>query len=178
MSGETISEDKGDLPLRVALAVRNGLASIVDQLNEILKESTPAELEWEKVHSVEADGQVLADFLVNPDKARLQPKRSLPTGCGPFGWLVSTLDRYREKHPNFRFQVEERNNQLYGIDFPCQIEDEKRLVSWFQWALKRMAEKGGGSESGSGWERRNQALKNIQEAGKRLTGEGHGSSEG
>jgi len=171
-----MSEDQRDMPLRVALAVRNGLASIVEQLNEILEESTPAEVKWNEVHPIEADGQTLADFLVNPDRARLQPKRSLPTNCGPFGWLVSTLDRYREKHPNFKFQVEEQDNQLCGIDFPCQIEDPKRLIGWFQWALKRMAEKGGESEPG--WERRNQALTNVKEAGKRLTGEGHGSSEG
>ena len=162
-----MSEDQRDLPLRVALAVRNGLASIVDQLNDILKESTPAEAAWEKVYPVEGNGEVLADFLVNPDRARLQLKRSLPTDCGPFGWLVSTLDRYREKHPNFKFRVEEQDNQLYGIDLPCQIEDPNRLVSWFQWALKRMAEKSGGS--GSGWERREHALKNVEEAGKRLT---------
>jgi len=161
--------------LRAIVACRNGLASIVEQLNHILKESTPAEVKWEKVHPIEGDDQILADFLVNPDRARLQPKRSLPTGCGPFGWLVSTLDRYREKHPNFKFQVEERNNQLFGIDFPCQIEDEKRLVGWFQWALKRMAEKGGDSESG--WEWRNQALRNVKQAGKRLTGESHDVSE-
>jgi len=170
-----MSEDK---IFRAIAACRDGLASIVDQLNDILKESTPAEVEWEKIHPVKDDSHILADFLLNPDRARLQPKRSLPTDCGPFGWLVSTLDRYREKHPNFKFQVEERDKQLLGIDFPCQIEDPKRFVGWFQWALKRMAEKGGGSESGSGWERSNQALKNIQEAGKRLTGEGHGSSEG
>jgi len=152
--------------LRAIVACRNGLASIVEQLNDILKESTPAEVRWEKVHPLEADGQVLADFLVNPDRARLQPKRSLPTDCGPFGWLVSTLDRYREKHPNFKFQVEERNKQLSAIDFPCQIEDPKRFIGWFQWALKRMAEKGGGSESG--WERRGQALRNIKEAAGRM----------
>ena len=162
--------------LRAIVACRNGLASIVEALNDILRECTPAEVVWEKVHPIEADGQVLADFLVNPDRARLQLKRSLPTGCGPFGWLVSTLDRYREKHPNFKFQVEERDKQLHGIDFPCQIEDPKRFIGWFQWALKRMAEKGGGSESG--WERRDQALRNVKEAGRRLTGEGHGSSEG
>ena len=164
-----MGEDQRDMPVRVALAVRNGLASIVEQLNEILEESTPAEVKWNEVHPIESDGQTLADFLVNPDRARLQPKRSLPTDCGPFGWLVSTLDRYREKHPNFRFQVEERNNLLCGIDFPCQIEDPKRFVGWFQWALKRMAEKSGGLESG--WEQRDQALRNVKEAGKRLTGE-------
>jgi len=163
-----MSEDQRDLPLRVALAVRNGLASVVEQLNDILKESTPAEVRWEKVHPIEADGQVLADFLVNPDRSRLQLKRSLPTGCGPFGWLVSTLDRYREKHPNFKFQVEERNNQLLGIDFPCQIEDPKRFVGWFQWALKRMAEKGGSQGSESGWDRRDQALRNVKEAAGRM----------
>ena len=152
--------------LRAIVACRNGLASIVEQLNDILKECTPVEVRWEKVHPIEVDGQVLADFLVNPDRARLQPKRMLPTDCGPFGWLVSTLDRYREKHPNFKFQVEERNNQLYGIDFPCKIEDDKRFIGWFQWALKRMAEKGGGSESG--WERRDQALRNIKEAAGRM----------
>jgi len=162
-----MGEDQGDLPLRVALAVRNGLASIVEQLNDILKECAPAEVKWNEVHPIEVDGQVLADLLVNPDRARLQPKLSLPTDCGPFGWLVSTLDRYREKHPSFKFQVEERDNQLLSIDFPCQIEDPNRLVSWFQWALKRMAEKSGGS--GSGWERREHALKNVEEAGKRLT---------
>jgi len=166
-----MSEDQSDLPLRVALAVRNGLVSIVDQLNDILKESAPAEAEWEKVHSVEADGQVLAHFLVNPDKARLQLKQSLPTNCGPFGWLVSTLDRYREKHPNFKFQLEEKNKQLHGIDFPCQIKDPKQFVGWFQWALKRMTEKGASQGSESGWERRDQALRNVEEAGKRLTRE-------
>jgi len=163
-----MSEDQRDLPLRVALAVRNGLASVVEQLNDILKESTPAEVRWEKVHPIEADGQVLADFLVNPDRSRLQLKRMLPTDCGPFGWLVSTLDRYREKHPNFKFQVEERDKQLLGIDFPCQIEDPKRFVGWFQWALKRMAEKGGSQGSELGWERRNQALRNVKEAAGRM----------
>ena len=68
-----MSEDPRDLPLRVALAVRNGLASIVEQLNDILKGCTPAEVKWNEVHSIEADGQILADFLVNPDRARLQP---------------------------------------------------------------------------------------------------------
>lgn len=164
-----MSEGQRDLPLRVALAVRNGLASIVDQLNDVLKECTPVEMEWEKVHPIEGDGHTLADFLVNPNRARLQPKRPLPTNCGPFGWLVSTLDRYREKHPSFKFQVEERDNQLYGVDFPCQIEDPKRFIGWFQWALKRMAEKEGSPNAA--WEQRNQALRDVKEAGKRLTGE-------
>jgi len=163
-----MSEDK---LFKAIVACRDGLASIVEQLNDILKESTPAEVKWEKIHPVEADGQVLAEFLVNPDGARLQLKRSLPTGCGPFGWLVSTLDRYREKHPNFKFQVEEKDKQLYGIDFPCQVEDHKRLIGWFQWALKRMTEKGASQGSESGWERRDQALRNVEEAGKRLTRE-------
>jgi len=174
-----MSEDQTDLPLKIALAVRNGLASIVEQLNDILKEFTPAEAEWEKVHPVEADGQVLAQFLVNPDRSRLQLKRPLPTvgpPAGPFNWLVSTLDRYREKHPNFKFQVEEKDNQLHGIDFPCQVEDPKRFIGWFQWALERMAEKSGSPKAG--WERRDQALRNVKEAGRRLTGEDRGSSEG
>jgi len=163
-----MSEDK---LFRAIAACRDGLASIVEQLNTILKESTPAEVEWEKVHPVKDNSQIFADFLVNPDKARLQLKQSLPTNCGPFGWLVSTLDRYREKHPNFKFQVEEKNNQLFGIDFSCQIEDPKQFVGWFQWALKRMTEKGASQGSESGWERRDQALRNVEEAGKRLTRE-------
>ena len=161
-----MSEDK---IFRAILACRDGLASIVDQLNDILKECTPVEVEWKKVYPVEGEGMALAEFLVNPDRARLQPRRPLPTDCGPFGWLVSTLDRYREKHPSFKFRVEERNNQLYGIDFPCQVEDPKRFIGWFQWALKRMAEKEGSPNAA--WEQRNQALRNVKEAGKRLTKE-------
>lgn len=153
--------------VRALLILRNHLVEAAEEIGRLVEAHAPKEVAWAKIYPIKCDGKILADFLVNPDRARLELKQPLPTDCGPFGWLVSTLDRYREKHSDFKFQVEERDKQLYGIDFSCKIESEKPFVGWFQWALKRMADKG--DSQNSGWERRDRALRSIKEAGRRLT---------
>ena len=136
--------------LRAVLAVRNGLAAIVEELNTILGEMGPrpptTAAAKATMHVRDRDGNLYARILHGPGETVILPVESLQIEASDPALerflIPRILEAFKEKH-GVEYSIGEREGLLKEIRLKGRLEEKqlKDLVKALEWTFEKASER-------------------------------------